>query len=127
MAIEFDWLVKERCRNYDTGCDVSIRREKWQNESKTSITFYNNSYAKITKSGFIACAVHESRLYFKECDKVSGYQLTSFSKDKSRCNFKLKEKYLPVTSIESGNYILQWDAENRLYYIDVLDKIKEEK
>jgi len=127
--MEFNWVFKKLGKGSSApDCDVYIFRSGVGSKegSRIGIKFKKYSYNKITKNEYLVCAPVGTRLYFREGDSLNSFKLCNFRKDKSAGEIKMLERIMPITEygIELGSYKLQFDRENNLYFIDVMNKIK---
>lgn len=114
-----NWITKTRQRMSSSNCDVSVTKAK---TGALVITFKNNSYNKITSTGFIIAGFddNKNRLYFGSSNRYEGFKLTSFSNNNSKCSFKFKCDL----QFEIGDYNLEYDKEILCYYIDKNRRLK---
>ena len=124
-----EWITKKYAKVTSGGSDVTISICKQDiGQSRVSVTFRNNVYAKITKNEYVAIAVSGARLYFREYSPAEGFKLTSYNKARTSCVFRIPESALDLskTRISTGDYRLQYDPSMKMYYIDGNNRIKYE-
>ena len=123
-----EWIKKRVARvANNSGSDVTLSVTRYiGRDEHVVIKFRNHSYAKITKTNSMVLGISGTRLYFREALTTEGFTLTSFNKIKSTAHFKVSMSQLKLSStkIELGDYNLQYDTSQKLYYIDVTNKLK---
>lgn len=127
---ELNW-IKRRYAHFtkDNRSDVTvtIHPDSRTHPGRLCIAFRRSSYVKITNNELIKAAPSGNRLYFAQAeDRFDGFKLTSFSEDKTKCNFKIALSSMPndMYGISVGDYNLEYDKGRNLYYIDMEHKVK---
>ena len=111
-----EWFTKSRIRSRLQDCDVSVTLNK---DGHTAITFKNGSYLKVTTTEHIIVGQEGTKLYFGGSDRYEGFKLTSFNRERTNCTFKVAK-----LRFEVGDYNLEFDKDQALYYIDSNRKLK---
>lgn len=115
-----EWITKLKAASL-SNADVSITKTAKSNKNKIryALRFRNMSYAKITTTKKIVYALSGSKLYFKEGNEREGFSLNGFNIDNTACSTMftlLNDEYC-------GDYKLEYDKAEKLYYIDTEKKI----
>ena len=111
-----EWFTKSRQKNTNQDCDISVSINK---DGKTCITFKNSSYLKITTTGHLIVGKENNKLYFGGSDRYEGFKLTTFNQAKTTCHVKITGLDFVI-----GDYNLEFDKDQALYYIDSDRRLK---
>lgn len=91
--------------------EVHISTTSWQDKPYTIISFRDGANLKITKGDRIRVGITASRMYFDESSK--GYALSKSGNITRFCKLPGKRENFV------GDYNLQFDAENKMWFIGV--------
>lgn len=110
--------------------DVTIRLNKGSmlanggNREAVVFRFYNDAWRKIVNKGehmVFAYDEKDNRIYYKEASAIDGYKLVRNGKSNITSVTKTisnREWWIP----HIGDYVLSYDKEEKLYYIDLNKK-----
>ena len=122
-----EWITKAKSYERDVYGDVrlSISTDNSRKDKvRIVFTFYKGIERKIIKNlPYIMVGVNGSRLYFAETQKHNGFKLVG-SNDRQAKYISMVNTHLKMGVKDVGFYNLNFDAEKRLYYIDLAQKIK---
>ena len=116
-----EWITK-RSNNYAAAkSDVVIVRRKSNNDRapRYGVRFKNGKHLSITNNKKIMYAFTNSRIYFNQCNENNGFTLSDFSVDNRTCCMQITR----LNDDFIGDYMLEYDAKEKLYYIDLEKKI----
>ena len=104
------WLEARRTQR--RGKEVRVVTTPKKNAYVTSVIFYGNAHRKITKADRIGVGIDGGRMYFSQHQDT--FKICKYSaKDAAQVNLPgKKDKFV-------GEYDLQFDAEQQLWYIGV--------
>lgn len=113
------WITKLKSANL-SDADISITKTKSkEGKIRFCVRFRNTSFNKITTNRKIVYAVNGKRIYFKQGDGRNGFSLNSFNVDNTSCS----TMFSLLDDEHAGDYMLEYDKAEKLYYIDINKKI----
>lgn len=117
----FNWIGKGNSTAGTVGsADVTITLSAETTKiTKTNFRFRNECFKKIAKSGYIVFAINNNKVYFNESTESRGFKLTNISKLGDKASFQCNGLKEPIV----GNYDLEYDKVNKLYFIDLEKKL----
>lgn len=86
-----------------------------------AIRFMNESFKKVTANGYVSIGfdLDLGRVYFSTAEGKTGFKLTQNSKGDKVRYLQLSAKNGIDWHGHTGEYDLTYDADNKLYYIDI--------
>lgn len=110
--IDLKWITKKTVKS---GKDVSIKLLK---DKRVSIIFRNNTDLTVTTNKKIEIATFNNRMYFRK-GKEDGYKISR--KTASGSGFVVIsgiKELVDFVDKYKGNYDLQYDKGNKLFYVE---------
>ena len=120
-----DWQEKNRQHTSNFIGDIIIRKSNSSHKNNdTAIRFKKGLSKRITNTQYIIIGFVGTRLYFKEATSEKGWKIVTSSGSEFT---KISGRKLPLTKIEEGRYWLRFDREEKLYFIDISEKIRDDE
>jgi len=119
-----EWITKKRTRYHRGGVDVYVSVCKGDSVHKNAVIICvkNGKMLDITSTEYAVFGFDGNRIYFKEADSYYGYKAVVQTKNPNILpSFSLKtvdEYAVDKAKDFVGSYILEYDEENKLYYIE---------
>lgn len=113
--MELNWISKQETYS---SADISIKVYQQKNSYTGGIIFRNKSDIAITSNGYIQIAIAENRLYFRKSDVKDGYHVNSKGGNSTKALRIVNEQFYDFCKKYKGDYKLEYDKKNDLYYIE---------
>lgn len=118
-----NWNTKRTNRNIREDVSVTLVKGTKKVRNRINVTFRNDVEDLVCPSGYIICAMHENKIYFRDSDSKNGYTLAKKEVNDTTTNFQftVPEHELPVYAEFVGDYELCHDPIHNVYYIEKED------